>query len=614
MTQETEHLEVEEAEQDDEIIGHAFKWSLLVIFGVLIIGAIIFIASRQPEAIAETIERDAIAAPDELVQTTDSRPEIVFRDVTRSAGIDFTHVSGARGEKLLPETMGGGCAFLDFDNDGDQDLLFPNGHTWPHDGGSGSDERTVLYENDGKGSFTRVADAAGLGIKAYAMGAAVGDVDNDGWVDVFLTCLGPNRLFMNREGRFEEVRNGPIGGADTWSASAGFFDMDNDGDLDLFVTNYIQWSREVDIALAFSLNGTDRAYGPPLNYQGTYNYLYRNDGDGSFTDISEQAGLHVNNPATGEPLGKGLAITIADFDDDGLLDVFVANDTVQNFMFRNKGGGRFEEIGMAAGVAFDTAGKATGAMGMDAARFEGDDAWCVAIGNFSNESSSLYMQQPGSDPWFFADVSAAEGIGSPSRLKLSFGLFFFDADLDGRLDMLQANGHLEDEITEVQPSQHYRQSAQLFWNRGGGDAARFAEVPEDETGDLSTPIVGRGAAYADIDGDGDLDLVLCQPGGPPLLLANQGVQGHHWLRVRLVGKDANRDGIGATLHLTVGDRVLHRQVMPTRSYLSQVELPVSFGLGEAREAGPLRITWPGGKSQTVQVSEVDTLLVVEEAP
>jgi len=595
---------------DDRIIGRAFRWSLAVVAIVAVIVAVALYVTREKPAVAEVVERGAIEAPPPLDQSTPKMPDVRFTDVTRESGVGFVHVSGATGEKLLPETMGPGVAFLDHDRDGDQDLLFVNSTRWPGD--PGPKATMALYRNDGRGRFDDVSAEAGLAVSFYGQGVAVGDYDNDGWIDVFLTAVGPNHLYRNEGGKFRDVTEqaGLAGEPNQWSTSAGFFDYDRDGDLDLFVCNYVHWSRDVDLKLNFTLNGVDRAYGPPKQYEGTYSYLYRNDGDGTFTDVSEQAGVRVVNPLTGKPMGKALALTFLDVESDGDLDVFVANDTVQNFVFRNRGDGTFEEIGAVSGAGFDNTGLATGAMGIDAADFGNNGTWGVAIGNFANEPTSFYVQQ--TDPWQFVDMANAEGIGSPSRLKLKFGLFFFDYDLDGRQDLLQANGHLEDEINEIQPSQQYRQPAQVFWNCGRGGRGCFAVVPEERLGALATPIVGRGAAFADIDGDGDLDVALTQTGGPASLIRNDQEMGHHWLRVKLVGSSDNRDAIGARAVLQAGGVTQSRHVMPTRSYLSQVEVPLTFGLGDADRVDALQVIWPDGKVQDVTVGAVDTVLVVEQ--
>ena len=599
------------APADDAVIARAFRGSLVVISILAAVGLAAWLyATRRPAAapvltkkVGRVADRDAAGA---------AVPPVPFVDVTRAAGIDFVHVNGAEGEKLLPETMGGGAAFFDYDGDDDPDLLLVNSSRWPGRSRSGERATLALYRNDGTGRFADVTDEAGLAVSLYGMGAAVADYDADGDVDLFVTALGPNRLFENRGGRFHDVtaRAGVAGAADAWSTSAGFFDADGDGDLDLFVCNYVQWSREVDLELHFTLNGHDRAYGPPTGYRGAWSYLYRNDGDGRFTDVSARAGLHVANPATGAPVGKALAVVFVDVERDGALDVLVANDTVQNFLFHNRGDGTFEEIGATTGVGFDAAGAATGAMGIDAAYYRNDEQLAVAIGNFANEMTSFYVAR--GSGLQFTDEAIGEGIGAPSRLFLKFGLFFFDYDLDGRLDLLQANGHLENEIQEVQAGQTYRQPAQLFWNAGPAARSCYVEVPRDRTGALAEPIVGRGATYADIDADGDLDVLLTEVGGRPRLLRNDQALGHHWLRVDLTGSGAHRDAIGAWVEIEAGGVGQRRQVMPTRSYLSQVELPVTFGLGPATRVDAARVLWPDGTSQPFDVPSIDTTVRVRQ--
>ena len=376
------------------------------------------------------------------------------------------------------------------------------------------------------------------------------------------------------------------------------------------MANYVRWSREIDLEVDYQLTGIGRAYGPPANYEGTHNYLYRNDGNGRFTDVSEQAGVEVLNPATGRPVGKGLAVVPYDFDGDGWMDLAVANDTVRNFLYHNLGDGRFKETGALAGLAFDNQGNATGAMGIDAAMLNESPDVAVAIGNFANEMTSFYVAHDGSGQ--FTDEAIVSGIGPDSRQALTFGLFFFDFDLDGRLDMLQTNGHVENEINVVQPSQQYAQPTQLFWNCGPGCAREFVKVPDAATGDLATPVVGRGASYLDYDGDGDLDLVITQVARAPLLLRNDQALGHHWLRVQLLGKAPNTAALGASIELRAGELLQRRTVNPTRSYLSQVELPVTFGLGDY--AGPVTVTvnWPGGSRSVHALSKIDELVVFSQ--
>jgi len=597
---------------DDSVIGRAFRRSLAGFLVITLAAALlVWWQSREP-APAPVREATGPAAPVAPHSAEITPPAIPFTDITREAGIDFVHVNGAYGDRLLPETMGGGVAFLDFDDDGDPDLLFVNSNYWPwHPAADGGLPTMALYRNDG-GRFTNVTRGSGLDISAYGMGAAVGDYDGDGRIDVFITAVGGNHLFHNLGGgRFEDVTgNAGVAGAESeWSTSAAFFDYDGDGDLDLFVANYVQWSRDIDLEIDFRLTGLGRAYGPPTNFRGTQPYLYRNDGNGRFTDVSETAGMHVYNPATGDPMSKGLAVMPVDLDGDQRLDLFMANDTVRNFVYRNLGDGRFEEIGDRAGLAFDRNGAATGAMGVDVANFRNDDDLALAIGNFSNEMSSFYVSQ--GTPGQFADEAIATGIGPPSRLALTFGLFFFDADLDGRSDLLAANGHVEDEINKVQASQHYEQPVQLFWNCGDRCRTPFVEAPAELVGDLARPVVGRGTAYADIDGDGDLDVVVTQVGRRPVLLRNDQALGHHWLRVRLRDSGGNRYAVGAQVAIESGGVVQRREVMPARGYLSQMELPVTFGLGDAGRVDELWVRWPDGKLQRMSDVAVDRELLVE---
>jgi len=396
------------------------------------------------------------------------------------------------------------------------------------------------------------------------------------------------------------------GAATEWSSCAVWFDMDNDGDLDLFVGNYVRWSPEIDSKVGWKLVGIGRAYGQPKDFEGTFPYLYRNDGKGKFTDVSESAGIQIKNSSTGVPIAKTLGVAAIDIDSDGWVDLIVANDTVQNFLFHNEKNGTFKEIGGRSGVAFDSFGATRGAMGIDAAKYRDDGALGVIIGNFANEMTALYVSQPGKDI-LFTDEALTEGIGAPSRLPLKFGVFFFDYDLDGRLDVLSANGHLEEEIAKIQKSQQYRQSAQLFWNCGPSKSGCFAPADAYKAGaDLFQPIVGRSSAYADIDGDGDLDVVLTQTGGRPLLLRNDQNLQHHFIRVKLVGKKSNRDAIGAWVHVRVGSNDLWRQVTATRSYLSQSELPVTIGLGKETKINLLEVKWPDGTTQEIE-AKIDQL-------
>ena len=472
-----------------------------------------------------------------------------------------------------------------------------------------------LFANDGQGNFADVTKEVGLDVSVYGMGVACGDYDNDGRVDLFVSCLGPDKLFRNVDNKFVDVtEQAKVGGdANAWSTSSGFFDYDRDGDLDLMVCHYVQWSRELDSAQEFRLvGGKERAYGRPQPFGGTFPSLFRNEGNGTFTDVSNEAGIQVANPATNVPMGKSLGLVFEDYDGDGFLDCAVANDTVQNFLFKNLGNGKFEETGTTAGIAFDATGSARGAMGIDSAAFRNDRSVGIAIGNFANEMSALYVAR--SRNLQFYDDAIANGFGPATRLELTFGVLFLDFDLDGRLDIFQVNGHLEEDIAKVQASQKYEQAPQLFWNAGAEFNTEFIKCREVETGaDFQKPMVGRGSSYADIDGDGDLDLLLVGCGQKPRLLRNDQTIGHHWLRVKLVGKSSNRDAIGATVEVLARDIVQTRRVSPTRGYLSQTELPVTFGLGVADTVDRLTITWPNGKTQVILRPKLDQLLVVEEA-
>lgn len=589
---------LEEEERDDAVIGQALIWSGIILTGAATIGmvaAAVWLLRPAPE-----FEPAAPAVAPEVRETAGVEvPRLPFTDVTESSGLRWKFENGAAGEKLLPETMGGGVAFLDFDGDGDADILLVNSSRWPWDErpAPAAPPTMGLFRNDGQGNLADATQEAGLAVTFYGQGVAVGDYDNDGDPDLFFSAVGTNHLFRNDGGKYVEVTGdaGLAGDPAQWSTSCGWFDYDRDGDLDLFVVNYVKWTREFDTAQDFQLTGGGRAYGRPQNFPGTFPYLYRNDGGGKFTEVGEAAGLHVKNPSTGVPAGKSLGVTFADFDADGWLDVMVANDTVQNFLFHNRKDGTFEECATLCGVAFDNDGNARGAMGLDTAHFRNSAEIGIAIGNFANEMSALYVS---SEPTLqFTDEAISTGLGPQTRLELTFGTVFCDLDLDGRLDLVSANGHLEEDINKVQPSQFYEQPPHFFWNCGPEQTTEFVPIPSDKTTeDAYRRMVGRGAAFADLDGDGDLDLLFGSSGGSPRLLRNDQQLGNHWLRVKLRGTTSNRDAIGAQLELQLAERKEFAQVMPTRSYLSQVEPIVTFGLGTADRVEQLRIVWPDGRT------------------
>jgi len=606
----------ESPEQDDAIIGVALKWSAVVLFTILAIGGSVwgFLRFNQKEEIVKEIE---VTLPQQRTQVAVSLPKIPLTDISDECGISFTHFNGMDGEKLLPETMGGGVAIFDYDNDGDQDVLFVNSQPWIWSKTPVEPRPTLkLFANDGKGQFTDVTEQTGLAISLFGMGPTVGDFDNDGWLDLFVTTVGKNVLLKNEQGKFVDVTTtaGVAGSETDWSTGATFFDYDNDGLLDLFVCNYVQWSREIDLAQEFSLVGIGRAYGPPAFFKGTYPYLYHNDGNGKFTDVTEKAGLQVKNPATNVPMAKSLGIAPIDVNHDGWQDLIIANDTVANFLFINQKDGTFRETGVPSSLAFDRNGNATGAMGLDCAYMRNDDTLAIAIGNFSNEPCSLYLSR-GKQANFF-DAATATGLGPQTRLSLTFGMFFADLDLDGRQDIICTNGQLEPEIATVSNTQRYEQPPQIFWNAGTSGGTELTPLTAEYVGESALkPMVGRAAAYGDLDNDGDIDMIFVANGGKARILRNDQNLNHKWLRVSLKQKDKNRFAYGAELRLTVkeGERtsVLCRCITPTRSYLSQCETIATLGLGQNASLEKLDITWPGGDVQTVTDIKTNEVLVIE---
>jgi enediyne biosynthesis protein E4 len=564
-------------------------------------------AASEPKALPATQTETPIPSPPEPAPpapdstTKPSRPSgpIEFTDVTAQAGIHFKHNSGAFGQKYLPETMGSGACFLDYDNDGWQDILLVNSMDWPeHKSGKSF---PALYHNNKDGTFTDVTRQAGLAVEMYGLGCAVGDYDNDGYIDIYITTVGSNHLFHNLgNGKFADVTS-KAGVMDPgFSASAVWFDYDNDGKLDLFVAHYIDWSMETDQYC--SLDNKNKSYCTPQRYKGQSSTLFHNKGDGTFENVTRRAGLY-------DRTSKALGIALLDYDNDGWLDLFVSNDTEPNKLYHNNHNGTFTDVAVAAGVAYSEAGTVRAGMGTDAADFDNSGWQSLVIGNFTNEGMALYHND-GSG--LFMDAAPATGIARASTKSLTFGTFFFDYDLDGLPDILAVNGHVSDDISVVQPTVKYAQPPQLFRNLGKN---KFDEVTTKLGSALQRPIVGRGAAYGDFDNDGDLDLLITANNGPVRLLRNDNGNQNDMLRVKTVGTRSNRDGIGAkvTVKTNTGAR-LFAMVKTGSSYLSQSELPLTFGLGKPGTGKTVRleIVWPSGQKDTIPDIKPNQCITVKE--
>ena len=515
------------------------------------------------------------------VPPTAASPGFRFVDVTSSSGIQFQHNSGAFGGKFLPETLGSGCAFLDYDRDGWQDILLINGMDWP---GHKQRRSTLrLYHNNGNGSFTDVTSRAGLDIEMYGMGVAVGDYDNDGFPDILVTCVGQNRLFHNTgKGTFVDVTNSSgLGKRLGFSTSALWFDYDRDGLLDLFICNYVKWSPEHDVFC--SLDGKHKSYCTPEAYRGETCWLFHNRGNGTFEDVTASSGIFDSSSKS-----LGVAMLNKDKDQSGWPDLLVANDTQPNKLYRNQRNGTFKDAAVEVGLAFSSEGKARAGMGVDVADFENSGRSGVAITNFDNEMMGLYLFGGRTSE----DVAAQAGVGLASKNSLGFGCVFLDSNLDGWLDLAVANGHIDETVRNIRGNVGYAQPPLLFLNNGKGS---FRDIAAEVGGGFEQPKVGRGLAYGDFDRDGDLDLLLTTNNGPAYLYRNDQLGGNRSIRFRLVGTKSNRDAIGATVRIVSGDLSQSRMVKSGSSYLSQSELPVTFGLEKRNRVESVVITWPSGR-------------------
>ena len=519
-----------------------------------------------------------------------------FTNITQSSGVHFVHNSGATGKRYLPETLGAGVAFIDYDNDGYQDILFVNGEDWP--GAPRRPSTLKLYHNNHNGTFTDVTQRSGLAVSMYGMGVAVGDFDNDGFDDVFISAVGQSRLFHNNgNGTFTDVtQKSGLAVVQEFSTSAAWIDYDRDGKLDLIVANYVQWSPKQDIYC--SIDGKRKSYCTPESYKGASIRVWHNLGSGRFEDATAKLGLL-------DATSKTLGIAILDYNSDGWPDFVLSNDTQPNKLYVNEKGQHFSEAAVTAGIAYSEEGLARAGMGVDAADYDHSGNPSILISNFSNQMLSLFHNE---GHGLFVDAAPTSEIGRDSLLTLGFGCFFFDYDLDGWLDIFVANGHIEDQIENIQKRVRYAEPPHLFRNVGSG---KFTEVTQQMGADFARPRVARGAAYADIDNDGDLDLVFTTNGGPAQLFRNDLKSGHS-LRVKLQGTKSNRDGIGAIVRVQSGGNNQWLMMRSGSSYLSQSELVLTFGLANSTKADRVEIEWPSGQRDSLSNIAADQIITVQE--
>lgn len=525
-----------------------------------------------------------------------SQEKIRFTDITKTAGINFVHNNGAFGKKYLPETLGPGGAFIDYDGDGWQDILLVNSQDFP--GHNRRASTLKLYRNNHNGTFTDVTAKAGLAVSMYGLGVAVGDYDNDGHDDIFVTAVGQSRLFHNTgKGRFvDATKTAGLEGPQEFSTSAAWVDYDKDGKLDLLVGNYVQWSVKTD--LYCTLDGVRKSYCTPESYKGASARLWHNLGNGRFEDVTKKAGLF-------DATAKTLGLAILDYNSDGWPDILLANDTQPNKLYRNLGNGSFREEGVAAGIAFSEDGIARAGMGVDAADYDASGRPSIIISNFSNQMMALYHNEGNG---LFVDEAPASSLGRDTLLSLGFACFFFDYDLDGWPDIFMANGHIDADIERIQKRVAFAQPPHLFRNLGNG---KFTEVTSAMGTAFSRPRVARGAAYGDIDNDGDLDLLVTTNAGPAVLFRNDGVTNNR-LRVRLQGVRSNRDGIGALVSATIAGQKHTQMLRSGSSYLSQSELLLTFGLADKNKVDLLEVRWPSGQVDKLQDVPAGQLLTIQE--
>jgi hypothetical protein len=532
-----------------------------------------------------------------LVVTAATSPanNVQFTDVTAKAGIKFVHNAGKEGKKYLPETIGSGAAFFDADGDGWIDILLVNGKDWTP---RGRHTTAALYRNNHDGTFSDITKGSGLDVEMYGIGVAVADFDNDGRDDVYITALEGDHLFHNEgNGKFKDVTAASGIKNASFGTSAAWLDYDRDGKLDLFVANYVQWTQKGD--LWCSLDGNVKSYCTPESYKGTSSKLFHNLGGGRFEDVTNKAGL-------GDPNSKSLGVTVLDFDNDGWPDIFASNDTQSNKLYRNNRDGTFSERGVPAGVAYGEDGVARGAMGVDWADYDRTGRAHLLVGNFSNQMLGLYHNEGNG---LFVDEAPRSSVGRESLLSLTFGLFFFDYDLDGHPDILTANGHIEEEIGRVQPKIKYQEPPLLFRNLG---SKKFENVSNAVGVDFTKPLVGRGAIYGDFDHDGDLDILLTSNNGPAHLYRNDGGNRNKWISIRTIGTKSNRDGIGASVAIVSASGKQWNVVRSGSSYASQSDLALVFGLGQDPVVTSIEVTWPSGVKQKFANVAANQFITIDE--
>jgi hypothetical protein len=523
---------------------------------------------------------------------------ILLRHVTaEESGITFIHTDGGSGRRYIMETVSAGLAVFDYDNDGDSDIYFLNGAPLQ---GTTTDTcpRNALYRNEGSWRFTEVTDSAGVGDPGYGLGVAVGDYDNDGDADLYLNNYGPNVLYRNEgDGRFTNVtESAGVGNGDQVGAGTCFLDIEGDGDLDLYVSNYLAFQYDQHVAMA---SKGFPVYANPRFYRPLPDTLYRNNGDGTFTDVSQASGIAAH-------AGWGMGIVCADYDNDRDTDVFIGNDVAENFLFENNGSGVFEEVGLVSGTAYDLHGDEQGSMGVDCGDFDNDGFLDFYVTSYQKQLACLYRNLGAGR---FEDVTLKTGAGVGTLPKVTWGNGFVDFDNDGLRDIFIACGHLQDNVEKYDGTTTYFERNILLANTGAG---RFVDVTDSSGEGMQVVLSSRGAAFDDLDNDGDMDVVILNSRREPTLLRNDSPDQGHWLQVRLQGRRTNRGGVGAHVILKAGDLRLLDEVHSGRSYQSHFGSRLHFGLGSHEKIDRLEVRWIGGGIDVFETLDVDQRITLTE--